>query len=73
MALVTLASLARLIGASGFVKMTAPLPVGDSSLVPTKLVAVTLAITELPQGRLNGAALREEIKIEQERWVTIAL
>ena len=43
-------------GASGFVKILAPLPGSDSSELPYAFCAITLAYTCEPHARLNGAA-----------------
>jgi len=52
-------------GASGFVKMVAPLPTLETKEFPYKFVAYTLAKILDPQGRLNGAALRVAVGIVQ--------
>ena len=40
--------------------MIAPAPTEDSSESPITLIAMTLALTEVPVVRLNGAALSTE-------------
>lgn len=41
-------------GASGFVKIIAPLPSADASELPLPLTATTFAIIEEPHGRRAG-------------------
>ena len=55
----------RAIGASGFVKITAPFPYADSTELPYWFEAMIFAKMLEPQGRLNGACLSVEIGIEQ--------
>ena len=64
-AVVTAALFARLIGASGTVKITAPLPSFELIDGPTALIAVILMKMLLPQGKLKGAASRVVIGVIQ--------
>lgn len=47
----------RLVGASGYVVIIAPCPTYDYADLPNALIAVTLAYTLEPQGKLYGALL----------------
>lgn len=51
-------SFAKETGASGALKMIAPLPASETTDDPLKFVAVTLAKTLEPQARLNGLAFK---------------
>ena len=51
----------KFVGTSGLVKMTAPFPIWDAIVVPTKLVAVIYEYMLYPQGKLNGALVSIEI------------
>jgi len=57
------ATLARLIGASVTVNITAPFPTLEKTEFPTILPAIILAYTDYPQFKLNGDALKIEIGI----------
>ncbi len=48
---------ARLIGASGIVRMIAPFASLENAELPTKFVALTLAQTLEPHAKLNGVLL----------------
>jgi hypothetical protein len=52
--------------------MTPPLPLRDSTEEFTMLVAITVANTLAPQGKLKGCAYKTEIGIVQLAAVTIA-
>jgi hypothetical protein len=54
------------VGGSGEVVITAPFPSRDSTESPYALVAVTVAYTLEPQGRLNGYYLSDKTGIVQE-------
>jgi len=51
---------------SGYVKIIAPLPKFEGKELPYTLVAITLANTDDPHGRLKGAAIRVEIETLHE-------
>jgi hypothetical protein len=51
--------------------MIAPFPERDSVDVPYKFVALTVAIMEEPQARLNGVVLKLVIGTEHNRFATI--
>ncbi len=51
--------------------MIAPFPDRDSVDVPYKFFALTVAIIEEPQARLNGVVLKLVIGIEHRRLTTI--
>jgi hypothetical protein len=56
----------KLVGVSGKVRMIAPLPTGDSGVVPWIFVAVNLVKILEPHGKLNGLAINVAIGIVQE-------
>ena len=63
----------KLRGASGFVKMMAPLPIGEDVEEPYRLYATTLAKMLDPHGSWNAPALSVVIGTEQEAVVTMAV
>ncbi len=71
MASVIIATFANEVGESGFVKITAPSPGSEMSEGFTTFIAITLAKTLEPQGKLNGDACKVEIGIVQLASVTI--
>jgi hypothetical protein len=56
--------LRKLIGLSGIVSITAPLPGCELSEVPTIFIAVTIAFILDPHGNEKGGASKYEIKTE---------
>jgi hypothetical protein len=69
-AFVTDGTSAKLIGASGARRISAPLPASETTEVPLIFLAVILAKTLEPQARLKGAPYRSLLDTEHERLAT---
>ena len=66
-------SSAKVVGASGLVKILTPAPIFEKSEFPKLLVASTFATTVDPHGRLNGVLRSSDTGIVQDFDVKISV
>ena len=66
MAVVTEGTLAKFLGESGVIRITAPLPPEEVPELPMMFVANTLAKTLDPQGKLKGATVKAATGTRQD-------